>query len=435
MELQARIGQRIRRRREELGMTQQELAGRELTRGFISQLEKGIVMPSIKSLELIASRLYKPVAYFLEEGDEDAAPDGQLASMLERALLKLLDNDVRSARELAARVAEAVQADPQRADDELKSRLEALSGLLAVYEGAIEEGARRLETALRALRAGGASRFLALLLAARGCRLAGSGRWVEAIPALEESRRMLAEVLADEPCVARHVETWLAITYAHAGHTEQARPMLEAIWQRFILENRYIMPGEVLLALARCYRSGDEPGRAREVLDRAVGLGRLIGLPLLEAAALEQQAATLRKQGDGALAVDTLTRAIEIYRQAGQGEQASRLEVELVRLLFEQGRSEEALSRAAAAVAQVSQPGERARLLLLSGQILVRLGRPDEARQRLEQAASAAQEANLRREFAAACSELGRLLREQGQHDRASEYLARALEVYEQTLH
>ncbi|HEY8498753.1 MAG TPA: helix-turn-helix transcriptional regulator, partial [Limnochordales bacterium] len=67
MELQARIGQRIRRRREELGMTQQELAGRELTRGFISQLEKGIVMPSLKSLELIASRLYKPVAYFLED--------------------------------------------------------------------------------------------------------------------------------------------------------------------------------------------------------------------------------------------------------------------------------------------------------------------------------------------------------------------------------
>lgn len=435
MELQARIGQRIRRRREELGMTQQELAGRELTRGFISQLEKGIVMPSLKSLELIASRLYKPVAYFLEESPTDAASDGQLAAMLERALLHLLDNDPQSARELAERAEEAVRSDPQRADDALKTRLEALGGILALCQGAAEDGIRRMESALRALRAGGASRFLALLLAVQGCHLARSGRWTEAIPALEESRRMLADVLAEDVSVARHVDTCLAIAYAYAGRTEQARPWLEGIWQRFVLENRYIMPGEVLLALARCYRAADEPARAREVLERAVGLGRLMGLPLLKAAALEQQAATLQEQGDSHLAVDTLVRAIEIYRQAHQDDQASRLEVELVRLLWQQGRGEEALARARSALEQVSEPGERARLLLLSGQILARLGRLDEARDRLEQAAGVAQEAGLRREFAAACSELGRILRDQGQHDRASEYLARALEVYEKTLH
>ena len=414
-------------------MTQQELAGRELTRGFISQLEKGIVMPSLKSLELIASRLYKPVAYFLEESHTDVAPDGQLAAMLERAATCLIHNDVQSAQEIATRAEEAARADAQRADESFKSRLEALRGLLAVCRG--EDGEDRLEAALRSLRAGGISRFLALSLAAHGCHLARSARWTESIPVLEESSRMLTEVASDDPSVVRHVETCLAIAYAHAGRTEQARPMLEGVWRRFVSENRYIMPGEVLVALARCYRAAAEPTRARETLERAASLGRLLGLPLLEAAALEQQAATLQEQGDVHLAAETLTRVIDIYREAGRTEHACRLEVELVRLLWQQGRGEEALARARSALEQVSQPGDQARLLLLSGQILARLGRPEEATEHLEQAAAVAQRADLRREFAAACSELGRLLREQGQHHRASEYLARALEVYEQTLH
>jgi len=49
-------------------MSQAQLAGEELTKGFISQLESGSVRPSIRSLQLIASRLGKSLDYFL--GDE-----------------------------------------------------------------------------------------------------------------------------------------------------------------------------------------------------------------------------------------------------------------------------------------------------------------------------------------------------------------------------
>src|SRR5205085_6846480 len=62
------LGARVRAARLERQMSQAQLAGDELTKGFISQLESGSVRPSIRSLQLIASRLGKSLDYFL--GDE-----------------------------------------------------------------------------------------------------------------------------------------------------------------------------------------------------------------------------------------------------------------------------------------------------------------------------------------------------------------------------
>ena len=46
------IGEKIKNLRTILGLTQEELAERaELTKGFISQLERGLTSPSISSLE------------------------------------------------------------------------------------------------------------------------------------------------------------------------------------------------------------------------------------------------------------------------------------------------------------------------------------------------------------------------------------------------
>ena len=64
-----KIGEKIKAARKGLGLTQQELGGGEFTKGYISQLEKGIVNPSMKVLTALARRLNKPVSYFLDEGN------------------------------------------------------------------------------------------------------------------------------------------------------------------------------------------------------------------------------------------------------------------------------------------------------------------------------------------------------------------------------
>lgn len=65
------LGDRIRTRRQELRLSQQQLAGKEMTRSFISLVESGKSAPSPESLRVIAQRLGKPVEYFLYgEGTE-----------------------------------------------------------------------------------------------------------------------------------------------------------------------------------------------------------------------------------------------------------------------------------------------------------------------------------------------------------------------------
>lgn len=65
------IGERIRRLRAQLGLSQAQLAGKEFTRSFISQVENGKCTPSPQTLRLLADRLGKSVSYFLEEQSGD----------------------------------------------------------------------------------------------------------------------------------------------------------------------------------------------------------------------------------------------------------------------------------------------------------------------------------------------------------------------------
>ena len=66
------IGSKIKRLRVRLGLTQEELAARtELTKGFISQLERDITSPSIATLMDILEALGTNVSEFFSEQEED----------------------------------------------------------------------------------------------------------------------------------------------------------------------------------------------------------------------------------------------------------------------------------------------------------------------------------------------------------------------------
>lgn len=66
-QLLQQIGNRIRERRKQLRMTQEELGGDVLTKSAVSQIELGKVVPSIETLAYIADRLGRPMSFFLED--------------------------------------------------------------------------------------------------------------------------------------------------------------------------------------------------------------------------------------------------------------------------------------------------------------------------------------------------------------------------------
>ncbi len=61
------LGQRIKQARLDMGLSQRQLCGEEITRNMLSQIENGSAKPSMTTLAYLARQLGKPVSYFLEE--------------------------------------------------------------------------------------------------------------------------------------------------------------------------------------------------------------------------------------------------------------------------------------------------------------------------------------------------------------------------------
>lgn len=61
------LGQKLRQARLDMGLSQRQLCGDEITRNMLSQIENGTARPSMDTLRFLAKRLEKPISYFLEE--------------------------------------------------------------------------------------------------------------------------------------------------------------------------------------------------------------------------------------------------------------------------------------------------------------------------------------------------------------------------------
>src|SRR5690242_10829750 len=68
------LARRIRETREQRGQSQEDLAGPELTAGYIAAVEQGAVRPSRPALEYLAQRLDLPLAELQAAPQEPAAP-------------------------------------------------------------------------------------------------------------------------------------------------------------------------------------------------------------------------------------------------------------------------------------------------------------------------------------------------------------------------
>jgi tetratricopeptide (TPR) repeat protein len=73
----------VRQARTELGLSLSELAGGEITRAAIHQVETGKMRPSMRTLELIARRTGRPVSYFMV-GQEGSAEEQTARDELSR---------------------------------------------------------------------------------------------------------------------------------------------------------------------------------------------------------------------------------------------------------------------------------------------------------------------------------------------------------------
>lgn len=73
-----KLGERLRQERLAQGLSQRQLCGDVITRNMLSQIENGAAKPSVDTLTYLASRLRKPVGFFME----DEAPSSNQTAIL-----------------------------------------------------------------------------------------------------------------------------------------------------------------------------------------------------------------------------------------------------------------------------------------------------------------------------------------------------------------
>ncbi|HBQ93858.1 MAG: helix-turn-helix transcriptional regulator [Firmicutes bacterium] len=135
------VGTKIRDLRKKLGLTQEQLAGDELTKSYVSQVELGRIHPSHKALEIIASRLGKPLGYFLENGD-----DMRTIEVLLKAAQALWNSGRLEDGMLGLQ--EALTLAERTGREDILARIKATMGKLEMSQGNLDAALAHLEESL-----------------------------------------------------------------------------------------------------------------------------------------------------------------------------------------------------------------------------------------------------------------------------------------------
>ena len=153
------LGEKIRVARLEQKLTQEQLAGTDLTKSYISEIERGHRSPRLITLKALARRLNKPLSHFLDGVPEDR----EVEAFLRLGLVRLRAGMAGSA---CAPLERALELAVQQGDEVLQARVELALAAVDHELGHIQRAQRRVDRCFRVLARAGET---ASLVAAHSC--------------------------------------------------------------------------------------------------------------------------------------------------------------------------------------------------------------------------------------------------------------------------
>lgn len=168
------IGDKIRDLRKRIGITQEQLAGHELTKSYVSQVELGRIHPSRKALDIMANRLGKPLGYFFDNDDDRRTVDVLIQASAALVHTHRLDEaliGLKEAQVLAQRIGR----------DDMMAQIEALMGRVAMGRQDYPTAVNHLTSALSRLHSGDDPAQIVEVAAVLGEAAQAAGLFHEAI--------------------------------------------------------------------------------------------------------------------------------------------------------------------------------------------------------------------------------------------------------------
>jgi transcriptional regulator with XRE-family HTH domain len=408
------LGERVRSARREAGLSQAQLAGDELTKGFISQIESGLVRPSIRSLQHIASTLGRPLDYFI--GDEPLAATKRVTfhRLAAEAAAERLDWKAAEA-ESTAGLAVAVDASERAAFLRLLASA-------ALNQGRREEAFDRVTEGLALLDVAKQSLDVARLMYVRGQAYADAGQLVASTEAFERVRDLLERYEILDPRLRARVAVALGTTYRRLGRTTKAIASYETGLATASRANELKLAAQGLMGVAVSHYDAGDLDSAIVSYERALQLFERIADTSFELNVGQSLASIHLEQGRVAQAQELAERTIVRAAEVGDEHWGAVARVVRARVLLSTGKADEAkriarqAERVLAAVGDQIQRADALRVVAAASEVV---GETADADRAFRQAIDLLSSIDDRADLALAASEYSKVLRARGSIDEA----------------
>ena len=209
------LGEKIRAARLERKLTQEQLAGRDFTKSYISELERDARTPRLTTLKILVRRLGRPLSQFLDGVPEDREAEAFLQ-------IGLVHLHVQAFEEARSSLERALEVASQQADEALQVRIEVALSVVDHHTGHSSRALRRLERSLRVLGRAQDPSLLATAQACLGSVKLEAGETDSAVW-LFHAALHLARQLPSDPSLLDHVYLQLGIAHRRLGQMAEAQ--------------------------------------------------------------------------------------------------------------------------------------------------------------------------------------------------------------------
>ncbi len=260
------LGEKIRAARLEQKLTQARLAGKDFTKSYISELERGSRTPRLTTLKILARRLNRPLSYFLAGVPGDREPEAFLT-------IGLAHLRAEAFREAQSALERGLELATQQGDEVLQARLEVALAMVDRQLGYIPQAWRRIDRSLRVLSRTPDASILASAQACLGRIRLDAGDTVSAVWTFEAALRLVQQHRHD-PALLADLHLCLAEAHRRLGQTEEAHIELrralevaEPFRDQYRVGARYLELASAAAEHGRFDEAAEQAGRALAMYD------------------------------------------------------------------------------------------------------------------------------------------------------------------------
>lgn len=420
------IGRRLRRLRDERGMSQRELAAPGVSYAYISRIEADARRPSVKALRMLARKLGVSADY-LETGSEIRDTDERELQIADAELeLRLVEDTAPAEAKLKRLHTDALAA----GDVVAASRASIALGLAAAHRGRNNDAIEKLQSGLELSAVSPSAR--PDIYATLGRAYAASGRPQRAVELFERCREEVSQEPHDDVAAQVRFTTYLSYALTDLGDLGRAEDVLkETLGKAGEVTDAYSRV-RLYWSVARLNEAQGRPAAALDHIRRAIALLDVTDDTLHLARAHLLCGSIMLSQGRAEEAGKHYALAEKLFGPNAQPEDLSALYSDQSMQAVRVADAELALRKAEAAVAAVTgdeHQHEKGRGLWALAEARALGGDIDGADNAFREATVLLEGRGHRRDYVDVYRSWGEFLRRAGREEEALEVLERATDL------